>query len=145
MQNQDFSLHFLVDQSPKEVYDAVVNVRGWWSKEVEGNTNKLQDEFVYRHKDLHYSKQRVVEVIPNEKVVWLVTDSELSFTQKKNEWTNTLVRFEISRQGNKTQLLFTHVGLSPKIECFNDCSNGWNHYLKQSLLPLITTGEGRPD
>ena len=53
--------------------------------------------------------------------------------------------FEISKQDDKTKLDITHLGLVPDFECFEACSKGWTHYLKNSLLPLITTGTGKPD
>ena len=43
--SQSFSTSFVVDESPKQVFDAVTNVRGWWSEEVKGGTSKLNDEF----------------------------------------------------------------------------------------------------
>jgi hypothetical protein len=144
-QNNNFNITFLVDQTPNEVFDAVNNVRGWWSEILEGNSEKIDDEFSYRHGDFHYSKHKLIEVIPNEKVVWLTLDSKLTFVKEQNEWNGTKMIFDISKQDEKTKLAVTHLGLVPAFECFNACSKGWTHYLQNSLLPLITTGKGNPD
>ena len=145
MPGKNFNISFLVDQSPMEVFNAINNVRGWWSETVEGGTGNLNDEFIYRHKDLHYSKQKLIEVVPGKKVVWLVTDSSLSFVDEKEEWTDTTISFEITIKGDKTQLSFTHHGLIPESECYDACSGGWGYYITNSLRSLIRTGKGQPD
>lgn len=145
MQNQNFNITFLLDQTPIEVFNAINNVRGWWSEKLEGDSEKLNDEFIYRHGDFHYSKHKLTEVIPNEKIVWLTLESKLSFVEKQNEWNGTKMIFEISKQGDKTMLDITHSGLVPGLQCYDGCSRGWTHYLKNSLLPLITIGQGKPD
>lgn len=143
MTRPGFTTSILVNQSPHEVFNAINNVRGWWQGVIEGNSDKLNDEFAYRMGDVHFSRQKIVEVIPGKKVVWLVTESSLNFIEDKSEWTGTKIIFEITEQGNKTQLRFTHVGLAPEIECYNACSNAWGQLIQQSLLSLITTGKGK--
>ena len=137
-----FTTTITVSQSAGKVFNAVNNVSGWWQGEIKGSTYKLNDEFTYRMADIHYSKQKLVEFIPNQKVVWLVTDSQLNFTKNKSEWTGTKIVFEISESNNKTQLRFTHVGLVPQFECYGGCSNAWTDLIQKSLFSLITTGKG---
>jgi hypothetical protein len=138
----DFTTIITVDNSPKEVFNAVNNVRGWWQGEIEGGTDKLNDEFIYRMEDVHFSKQKIVEFVPNKKVVWLITDSKLSFTKDKSEWTGTKIVFEITEADNKTQLRFTQEGLVKEFECYDACSNAWSQLVQKSLFSLITTGKG---
>jgi hypothetical protein len=45
----------------------------------------------------------------------------------------------------ETRIDFTHVGLLPGIECYNDCSKGWNFFIKESLFKFITEGKGLPE
>jgi len=145
MKKHGFTTTFSVDQTPEEAFNAISNVRGWWSGEMEGDTDKLGAEFTYRYKDVHRSNQKVTELIPGKKVVWHVSDSQLSFVKDKSEWNDTDIVFEISEKGGKTEVQFTHVGLVPQFECFGSCSNGWGTLVNGNLRKLITTGKRQPD
>jgi uncharacterized protein YndB with AHSA1/START domain len=145
MDNQDFTTSILVDQSPKEVFDAITNVRGWWSEEIEGGTAKLGDVFKYHYKDVHICKMKLIEVIPNKKIVWDVLENDFNFTTDKSEWVGTKVIFEINQKDNKTEVRLTHQGLVPDYECYDICFNAWTNYIQNSLYNLITTGKGQPN
>jgi hypothetical protein len=144
MKKKDFTTTFSVDQSPEEVFDAINNVRGWWSEEIDGSTDKLGAEFKFHHKDLHRSTQKITEFVPGKKVVWHVSEARLNFVKNKTEWNGTEVVFEITRKDGKTELRFTHVGLVPAFECYGDCSGAWDFYINNSLRGLIMTGKGQP-
>ena len=145
MGTTDFTTSIVVEQSPAEVFNAVNNVRGWWSEEIEGGTEKLNDEFTYHYKDVHSCKMRLIEVVPNKKVVWLVLDNYFKFTNDKTEWIGNKIVFEITEKDNMTQLQFTQFGLVPQYECYDICRDAWSNYIKSSLRNLITTGNGQPN
>lgn len=143
MTTNNFTTTIVVDNSPAEVFNAINNVKGWWQGEIKGSSAQLNDEFTYQMQNIHFSVQKVVEFVPNQKAVWLITESKLSFTKKQDEWTGTKITFEISSEGNKTRLLFTHDGLTPQFECYGACSGAWADLIEKSLYSLITTGKGK--
>jgi uncharacterized protein YndB with AHSA1/START domain len=145
MNNRDFTATISVDQTPEEAFNAINNVRGWWSENSEVNTDKLGAEWTYRYKDAHFCKIKITELVPDKKIVWHVLDNSFNFTKGKNEWKGTHIIFEISKKGDKTEVRFTHRGLVPDYECFDVCSNAWGLYINGSLRSLITKGEGKPN
>lgn len=142
--NNNFNITFIVDKPADEVFNAVGNISQWWTENVKGNSLKPGDEFTVQFGDKHFSKQKLVEVIPNKRIEWLVTDSKLNWLKNKQEWTGTRIVFEISDRDQRIELRFTHIGLSPDVECYEGCSNAWSQYIRSSLFKLITTGQGQP-
>ena len=141
MSNQDFMTSFHVAEAPDTVFETIMNVRSWWSG-LYGE--EIQDEhdggFTFRAGDgAHYSRQKPVEVVPGRKVVWLVTDSKLTFVNDQQEWTGTKIGFELAPEGDGTKVTFTHSGLVPQLECYGECSNSWQRYMQERLLPLFNS------
>jgi hypothetical protein len=136
MSENSYSTSFVVDQSPAEVFAAVNDVRGWWTGDVEGDTDRLGAEFTYRYEPLHRSRQRITELSP-ERIVWNVVDAELTFVADPAEWKGTDIIFEIIPEAGRTELRFTHAGLVSGFECYDDCSKAWGYYIGESLRKHI--------
>ena len=82
----------------------------------------------------------VLRVEPGEEgqVVWSVEETPLT-----PEWVGTTIVFDVAASGTGSVLHFRHHGLTPKLECFDMCHEGWTHYLG-SLVSYVDTGEGHP-
>jgi uncharacterized protein YndB with AHSA1/START domain len=154
MNEDSYTTTVTIDRPPLEVFHAINDVRGWWSEEVEGDTDQIGAEYSYRgHDDAdtveHRSRIRVEELVPGERVVWRVLDNYMSFIDDQSEWKGTEIRFELTpsdlRTGQGgTELRFTHVGLVPSYECFDVCKDAWGLYIRESLPAFVTTGRGTP-
>ncbi len=132
----NYSVVIDVAKSSQDVFDHLIHdVSKFWPEELEGECSKLNDEFVFRTGDAHYSKNKVVELIPNEKVVWLVTDS-IRKTDSYS-WTGTKMIFEITPKGGNTELKFTYDGVVFEDEC-NRLSRICDFVIKENLYNLIT-------
>ena len=142
MTSRNFTMSFTVDHSAEEVFKAITNVRGWWTGDIDGDADAPGAEFTYRYADLHYSRQKVTDLVPDRKVVWRVTEAHLAFVEDPGEWAGTDISFEIVPQGAQTEVRFAHEGLRSDFECFQTCSNAWGFFVNGSLRRLITTGEG---
>jgi uncharacterized protein YndB with AHSA1/START domain len=142
MQSQNFTCTFTVEQSPTEVFDAINNVRAWWTGEIEGDSDEVGDEFSYRYSEVHYSRQKVAALVPEKRVVWQVVDAHLAGPSNPGEWIGTEITFDITPGPDGTAVRFSHLGLSPKFECFDSCSNAWGFFVNGSLQQLILTGKG---
>lgn len=135
-ENKSFTYSFNSFKTPHEIFETLSNVPQWWfglyDESINGDSKKLNDEFTFKAGGgVHYSKQKLVELIPDKKLSWLVTDSNLNFLNDSAEWTGTKIAFEISKENGDSKVTFTHEGLLPEIECYDSCSSAWAKYLQQ--------------
>ncbi|MFZ7143907.1 MAG: hypothetical protein ACO1G6_01080, partial [Bacteroidota bacterium] len=167
MENKSFTATIIVNKDKATAFNAIQNFRGWWSEEIEGNSNKLNEEFFYHYKDVHLCKLKLIESIPGERLVYLILDNQFNFIDDKTEWVNTKLVFQISQStsGNpghplnpgknqpsftsesndQTIIQFTHEGLVPEYECYKVCNDAWTGYITKSLRSYIDTGKGTPN
>lgn len=132
--NKDFCYQFTSSKNAEEIFPILLDVNKWWKgfydEKIDGESKELGDEFTFSAGDgAHFSIQKLVEKIPDKKLVWLVTESNLSFLENKKEWENTKISFDLEETENGTNVKFKHNGLTPEIECFENCSSAWTNYL----------------
>ncbi len=145
-QMKNFKKTIIIQASDDKVFDALTNsISKWWSELFEGTSNKQEDFFTIRFGANIFKTMWVEELVLNQKVVWNVTDSLIDIPELKNktEWINTQIVWEINPKGTQTELHLTHFGLTPQIECYNICQDGW-HNFTQSLTEYLHTGTGNP-
>jgi uncharacterized protein YndB with AHSA1/START domain len=85
---------------------------------------------------------RVAEAEPAAREYWIdwgVTDCPFL-----PDWAGTTLAFRFSPAADGgTGLRFEHAGLSPRLDCFDQCQAGWDYYLP-SLRAYAESGTGSP-
>jgi len=142
MEKNNFNISFSSNVSADEAIKKISNVPDWWGITFSGNSKKQNDKFIVKMGGDSFFDFTVTELIPGKRVVWLVTDCNMPWYSDKKEWTNTKLVFDVTENEGVTTLNFTHEGLTPEVECYNDCAPGWTHWIKTSLFSYFTTGSG---
>ena len=142
MEKNSFTSSISAPISADEAIKRISNIPGWWGVAFSGNSEKQDDQFVIKMGGDSFFNFTVTALIPGKKIVWLITDCYMPWYADKKEWANTKLVFDVTENDGTIGLVFTHEGLTPNVECYNDCASGWTHWIKTSLLSYLTTGEG---
>src|SRR5687768_16127350 len=110
MRKKDYSVAITVSATQKETFKKINTISKWWTEDLEGSPQKLNDHFTVRFGET-WITSKVVDMIPDKKIVWLVTDCNKHWLKNKKEWRGTNMNWDISTVDEKTQVTFTHTGL----------------------------------
>ncbi len=125
--------------SPETVLDALRSTEGvtsWW-----GPTTGSADVGGTLEVSFLGGRQRIVlRVLPAlpGRVSWAVVTAPLT-----PDWDGTTIFFDVTEAGDGSMLYFGHQGLTPELECYDMCHEGWTHFLG-SLVSYAETGTGDP-
>ncbi len=144
MTHQNYTKTITAKIPSSEAANKISRVSDWWTKGFKGASQKIGDSFTVNFGDT-FVDFTIAEVVPEKKIVWRVTNSNLPWLKDKTEWNNTQVVWEISTDNKTTNVRMTHVGLVPTVECYENCEEGWNFFVGESLLKLFTDNKGLPD
>jgi|SRR5579884_2630137 len=141
---QDYKSAITAKIGVNEAFERITRVSDWWTAGTHGSARKLGDEFTVRWGET-FVTFKVTELVPGKRAVWLVTDCNVEGFKDKTEWKGTKVVWDLSSKNGETHVSMTHVGLVPTVACYALCESGWNFYVGESLLRLLTEGKGLPD
>jgi uncharacterized protein YndB with AHSA1/START domain len=141
---EDFTAVLNLPASPATVsalFTSATGVSRWWGP-TEGD-GTVGGTLVTSFGEHGVNAMRVLESGPT-RVVWetIVADGTIP-TENTKEWLGTTMEFDIVPAGAGTQLRFRHTGLTPQLECWNECYAGWTHFMA-SIQAFAETGTGAP-
>jgi len=142
MEQKNFNCSFTANMSAAEAITKISNVPEWWDVTFTGSAEKQNDTFTVTMGGDSFFNFTVAELTPGKRVAWLVTDCNMPWYTDKKEWANNRMIFDLNENNGTTEVTFTHDGLTPSVECYNDCAPGWTHWIKTSLFSYLTTGKG---
>ncbi len=132
-----------------KLFEAITTtIDSWWGRTDLTRSTKQGDTFsVFFENDTKW-KFKVVESIKDKKVVWECIEAYHKIegmNDIEKEWLGSRLIWRLeSMTNNETLLVFEHEGLTPTLNCYEVCNNGWNYFLK-SLKKYAETGIGTPN
>ena len=144
MNEQDYHSSFTAHATPKDAFDKISRVSEWWGKRFEGESQQLNDVFTVSFNNGDRYTAKIAEMQPDHKIVWDIIDAYQVWVKEPAEWVGTKITWEVIPQADSVEVKMTHTCLGPELECFNQCTKGWNYLTYESLSQFMNKGEGRP-
>jgi hypothetical protein len=149
MKNSNYQKSIILTATADEVFEAIIQrIPEWWSKDFLGSAIRKGDEFTVRFGPT-FKTMRITKVVRDQRIEWLCVDQHIVVPagieplKNKTEWVGTSIIWEIKADEATTTVEHTHIGLTPEVECWAICEQGWDQTL-QSFANLLTTGIGQP-
>jgi hypothetical protein len=134
----EMQVHVPLPQIIEALTDGTVIGR-WWTV-VTGSSRNGDDVQLFVGDGAPFVFFTVEHAEGTGEVTWTVTDCAVMA-----DWIGTKPSFSVQPGDDGTfSIAFRHVGLSPALECFDQCRAGWNHFMP-SLHQFLETGAGRPN
>ncbi|HEY0755642.1 MAG TPA: hypothetical protein VGD98_16915 [Ktedonobacteraceae bacterium] len=144
MKEQDYHSNLTANVYPREAFEKISRVSEWWSKDFTGESQKLNDVFTVRFSSGDMYKAKISEMQPDTTITWEFIDTYQGWVKDHTEWVGTKIIWEVIPQNDGVEVKMTHSGLVPALECFNQCTKGWNYLTLESLFKFLNEGKGLP-
>jgi uncharacterized protein YndB with AHSA1/START domain len=143
-ETEDFTAVLHLDATPAAVstlFTSAAGVSRWWGP-AEGD-GAAGGTLLTRFGEHGVNAVRVLEAGPT-RVVWeSIAPDGVRVTEHTPEWLGTTMEFDLLPSDGGTELRFRHAGLTPQLECWDECFAGWTYFMT-SIETLVETGTGTP-
>ncbi len=109
-----YSVSMPIARTPAEVFTGLTDLKKWWPEKFDGEEIRLHSEFMLTTGDSHYSRNKVMEWVPMERLMWVATGA-IRRTDGY-DWTGAKFIFELTPEGGGTLVTFTYDGVVLKGE-----------------------------
>lgn len=138
----DYQTTVRVKASPDAVFDALTTpggLAGWWNPAT--GSGQAGGELKFMMSAPEPLVVHVDEATRPKTVQWTVT--ECPFLA---DWVGTRPTFTITPlDDDSCELNFHHEGLGQQLECFDMCTQSWDHFVTTSLRDYLEVGQGSPN
>ena len=121
----------------------------WWTSTIEGGLERVGDKVTARFPpDYGYWTFKALVLRKSSRLEMICVDAhhrvEGQPEEIDQEWLGTKILWELEVVGDETEITMTHDGLTPKLNCWGICLDGWNHFFKFSLKAYLDGAEPSP-
>ncbi|MGX7677549.1 SRPBCC family protein [Jatrophihabitans sp. DSM 45814] len=136
----DYQRTVLVKALPGALFDALTTTAGltaWWTQAT--GAGEAGGELKFFFEPPEPLVVNVDKATRPTSVQWTVKQCDFL-----SDWVGTRPSFTITAVGGgAAELQFRHYGLTSELDCIQDCSRGWDHFL-ESLREYVEVGHGMP-
>lgn len=132
-----------VSASQEACFQAVATqMDKWWTRSTEGGLNGVGDKVTARFPpDYGFWTFEATSFERPNRIEMICTDAhhkvEGQPKEIDQEWLGTKIIWEFKTVGDKTEIKMRHDGLTPTLNCWGICLDGWNHFFKNSLKSFL--------
>ena len=118
--------------TPNRVFDALTKEMSNWWTDMSSMVNKIGDKTTAKFEDGTAWSFEVTSLEDDKLIELYCYEANhihpVTTPEMRTEWQHTTLRFEIIPKGDETEIHFTHIGLTPEVNCYDICCTGWDHF-----------------
>ena len=144
MKKQSYTREIVVSADPSMAYRALTQeIDRWWAPQSDV-ISSVGDQVSFRFPPTTWTMQ-VSRLIPGRLIELECIEANHIYEGApdtiREEWIGTTLIWELEEVEEQTRIGFVHQGLVPKLDCYEICEAGWDHYFVNELQQYLNKKE----